>query len=482
MTNPPNLLFVFADQLRAQSCGYMGDPFARTPVLDRLARDGVNFRQAVSMHPVCGPFRASLFTGCYSSTTGYVINELSARTDLPTLAGSLNAHGYTSAYFGKWHLYASEPKDPSDPAAFHRNPANQFVPPGPDRLGFDGHWAAYNFNHNYTKGFYFRDTPERIPIHGYEPDVMTDLALDYLDRRDPQRPFNIFLSYGTPHQPWTWANAPADTRAAFESLDLPRPANVVPGHGRYWHAWFDEQWWADSVEPNLDEWIRIYNAMTANVDWNVGRLLAGLDRMGLAENTLVVFTSDHGEMFGAHGRVQKNIYYEESVRVPLLMRWPGHIPAGIESGACINTPDLMPTLLGLLETPSPGTVEGQDLSSSARGCPGPEPDAAFLQGMGPSVDWDDGWEWRALRDRRFTYALDRGGSVEHLFDHVADPLQVCDRATDPEFAAERNRLRGAMQRRMAELSDDFRPVTWYRDHWIRDGRVQCGARGNGAGA
>ena len=124
----PDILLIMADQLRPQSCGYMGDTEADTPNIDRLAKEGCNFINATSMHPVCGTYRASLFTGCYSSTTGYVINELASGTDLPTLAGCLNEGGYCSAYFGKWHLWAAEAK--LDPEASHNNEANQFVPPG----------------------------------------------------------------------------------------------------------------------------------------------------------------------------------------------------------------------------------------------------------------------------------------------------------------------------------------------------------------
>ena len=144
--------------------------------------------------------------------------------------------------------------------------------------------------------------------------------------------------------------------------------------------------------------------MTANLDWNLGRLFKALDDNGLSDNTLVVFTSDHGEMFGAHGRRAKNIFYEEAARIPFLMRFPGKIPAGTASDACLGTVDILPTVLGLLGLPIPEAVEGLDLSRCALGRPGPEPDAAFLQNTGACAAWEDGHEWRALRDKRYTYA------------------------------------------------------------------------------
>ena len=475
MSNQPNILFIMADQLRAQSCGYNGDAKAQTPHLDRLAAEGCSFENATSVHPVCGPFRASLFTGCYSSTTGYVINELSCRTDLPTLAGSLNAAGYRSAYFGKWHLYAAEAKPPNNPGLFHQRMVNQFVPPGPDRLGFDDCWKACNFNHDYYDGFYFEDTPERHDIDGYEPDVMTDLLMDYLEQAQ-EEPFFACISYGTPHQPWNANNVPQGWLARVADVDFELPANYAEGSGEYWHAHYDRDWWDSHVAPNLTAWMRCYYAMTANLDWNVGRILDALDAQGLAENTLVVFTSDHGEMFGAHGRVQKNIFYDESARVPMLMRWPGAIPAGHHSDACLNTPDLMPTLLSLAGVPIPETVEGMDLSHCARAAPGPEPEAALLQGMGPSVDWDDGFEWRALRDKRYTYAVHRADGSEELYDNHNDPLQMHNLVDQPQAHPRLKRCRAHLRRRMTDLADTFETATWYRNHWIEDGRIQRAAR------
>ena len=473
----PNLLFVCADQLREQSCGFGGDSRAQTPNLDRLAAEGVRFSNATSMHPVCAPYRASLLTGCYSSTTGMVINELRARTDLPTLPQALNRGGYASAFIGKWHLWASEPKG-ANPSAFHANPANQFVPPGPNRMGFDDYWAGYNFNHRYYRAFYYRDGPERIDVDGYEPDVQTDLAIDYLRRAAARgKPFDLFLSYSAPHPGWNTDNVPAEWLARFADVEFPVPANYEDGSAEYWHRPYDRAWWLARIRPNLSEWQRVYCAMVANIDWNAGRLLAALDALGLADDTLVVVTSDHGEMFGSHGRIHKNIFYDEAARVPLLMRWPGRVAPGSICDVCLNTPDLMPTLLGLLGVPIPKTVEGMDLSNRALSRQGSEPVAALLQGMGPSVDWDDGFEWRAVRDAQYTYAVWRVDGKEELYDNCADPLQQQNLAGDPLHAGTRRRLKACLVKRMEELGDTFETVTWCRDHWTRDGVILRGARG-----
>jgi arylsulfatase A-like enzyme len=144
------------------------------------------------------------------------------------------------------------------------------------------------------------------------------------------------------------------------------PQNYERGSGEYWHRWFDRDWWVTEVDPKLSAWQAVCYAMTANLDWNVGRLLGAMDYLQLADNTIVVFTSDNCEMFGAHGRVQKNIFWEEALRVPFLIRWPGRVPAGQASDVCLNTPDIMPTLLSLVGAEIPSSVEGSDLSATPR--------------------------------------------------------------------------------------------------------------------
>jgi arylsulfatase A-like enzyme len=343
------------------------------------------------------------------------------------------------------------------------------VPPGPHRLGFDGFWAGYNFWHNYRRAFYYGDDGRRVAVEGYEPDGQTELALRWLESgRDPRVPFALFLSYGTPHDPWTEANVPAEYLEPFRDIPFPPPLTYADGSAEYWNPRKDRQWWLATVVPNLASWQRIYAAMTANLDWNLGRLLRGLDRLDLSEDTLLVFTSDHGEMFGAHGRIAKNIFYEEAVRVPFLVRWPGRVPAGAAADALLNTPDIMPTLLSLLGLPVPPGAEGMDLSRAVRGLPGPEPAEALLQGMGATFLWEDGYEWRAVRDRCFTYAIARADGREYLFDLHADPLQALNRAGDAALAGVLARYRAILRRRLAALGDAFEACTWYRDHWTSD--------------
>ena len=176
-------------------------------------------------------------------------------------------------------------------------------------------------------------------------------------------------------------------------------------------------------------------------------------------------------MFGAHGRRAKNTFYEEAVRIPLLMRLPGVVPAGTVCDACLGTVDIMPTLLGLLRLPVPGAVEGTDCSRLARGEAGGEPPAAFLQNTGACAAWEDGFEWRALREKRFTYAVYRRDGAELLFDNIADPLQMEDLAARREYAATLAGLRQALLQKMDSTGDTFECCTWYRDNWTVDREI-----------
>jgi len=454
----PNLIYVCADQLRHASCGYAGDKRARTPNIDHLADEGVNFCNAVSGHPVCAPHRASLFTGKYSSSTGMVINTVRVNPNHECFAHVLNRGGYVTSYIGKWHMWGTKRGN-------YYDVEYSYTPPGEYRLGFDGFWAAYNFLHDYYLGFYHTDSAKQIAVHGYEPDFQTDLAIEQIQRMQAgDKPFALFLSYGTPHDPWERLNVPEEYYKPYQwvTFDEP-PPNFMTGVDRYRDAWTG----AGQDYPNVYEEIaRCYYAMTANLDWNLGRLLKAIDRMGLRDETIVVFTSDHGEMFGAHGRCGKTIFYEEAVRVPFLVRWAGRTPSGSETDVCLNTPDIMPTLLSMMDLPIPDAVEGMDLSHHAFGQAGPEPEAAFMQGMAQTDGWADGFEWRAVRTKQHTYAVFRDGCQERLFDNQTDPYQITNLIDARGQTDTAGRLRKMMKDRMAELGDTFQCATWYRDHWL----------------
>lgn len=456
----PNLIYVFADQLRYDSCGFGGNPRARTPAMDALAQQGMSFMEAIATAPVCVAYRASLLTGKCTTSTGMVINELRMNPNQRCLGNVLTDADYDTCYIGKWHLYANE-------LGNHDDPRNSFVPRGPDRLGFDGEWMAYNFHHeNYgSLSYYHRESPEKIHYGEgvYEADAQTDLAIDYLRRRPGSgKPFALVLSWGPPHDPWTAENTPADVARLFDPRDFPDPPNYSPANDPYGDSWSRL---SAEERAELPKWRANYAAQVCSIDQNLGRLMAAIDELGLSEDTLLIFTSDHGEMFGAHGRRAKNIFYEEACRVPLLFRRPNAIPAGRVSTACIGTVDLMPTILGLMGLQPPGDVEGLDLSPLLLGGTADIPDAAMMMICGATADWSDGHEWRALRDRGHTYAIYRRDGAELLFDNLADPFQAHNVVADSAYEETASRLREQLRKRMALIHDDFQACTWYRDHW-----------------
>jgi arylsulfatase A-like enzyme len=429
---PPNLLFVFADQLRASSVGYAGEEQVRTPHLDAFAGEGVVFTNAISNHPVCTPYRASLLTGRYPLSTGIFMNDLLLPVTETSIAEVLKGRGYDTGYIGKWHL------DGLDRRAF--------TPPGPRRQGFD-HWEALNCSHKYMDTFYYKDTPERIPVGGYEPDVQTDLAIRFLEgRAAADKPFCLFVSYGTPHEPYRLMPQ--------EYLDEYPPEDI-------------------RFRPNCPDWNREdiagYYAHTTALDRNFGRLMETLEKGGLSDNTIVVFTSDHGDMHGSHGQRRKQRPWEECINIPFVIRGPAQSPAGSRTDALIGAPDVMPTLLAMMGCPVSETVEGRDLSHAVMGKSGEEHDSVLIMAPAPfSEAFKAGIpEWRGVRTKRYTYVETLEGPWL-LYDNVEDPYQMKNLAGDPGQAALKNELQGHLRDWLAKTGDGFLPREELIEQWGYD--------------
>lgn len=421
---PPNLLFIFSDQQRAGDTGYEGNAQAITPHLDRMAAEGVRFTNAVSTCPVCTPYRAALLTGKYPLSNGMVINDVRLPVTETSIAHVLREAGYATGYFGKWHLDGPY--------------RGGWTPPGPRRQGFDD-WAVAECCHDYMKAWYYRDDPEPIWIEGYDADHFTDLTIDFM-RKHGDRPFCAFLSWSPPHNPYEQM---PDEYRVHDPAEMTLRANVPPEDG----------------ELARQQYAGYYSHITA-LDRNVGRLRAALDELGLAEDTLVVFTSDHGDMLRSHGLYEKQLPYEESIMVPFLACQPGQIGEGLVSDALLNVPDLMPTLLGYLGVDCPDTVEGDDLSFALRGMPGAEPTSAFIANPLPFMPNRMIPEWRGVRTKTHTYVETLDGPWM-LFDDVRDPCQLSNLVGDPAHAAMQAELRGDLRRWLAKLDDEFLPLEAY---------------------
>jgi len=460
----PNILVVFDDQLRADACGVYGGRNIATPNIDRLAREGVTFDNALSTCPLCTPFRGMLQTGRYPTHTGIVLNWIEVNPRERGIAHVFREAGYRTGFIGKWHLaagrrkraglHAVTPQDKeriarAEAAYVRENPEPEYVPPGPARLGYD-HWQAYNFHSDFQKAYYYEDTPKRLVMPRYETDSEIDMAIAFMRRQQENgTPFLLMVAPHPPHPPHTPAACPAGYLERVRP-DLVWAPNVPEDH-RY------------RRDPTA---VRCYYAMAANVDDNLGRLLDFLDSSGLSKDTIVVFTSDHGDMLGSHGRENKMVPYREAVNIPCIIRWPGHIPAGRRVDVLQTPMDYLPTLCGLTGLTPPKGCDGLDLSGVLLGTKRIERDAVLMMNYVSHWDYFDSgtlWpEWRGVRTPRYTYVKWLDGR-EELYDDREDPYQMKDLAGLAESRSLLEKLRSELARLLAEAHDEFLPGTAYAD-------------------
>jgi arylsulfatase A-like enzyme len=425
----PNILFILADQWRASAFGYAGDPNVKTPQIDKLAAQSIRFANAVSVCPVCTPYRAALMTGRFPTSTGMFLNDLYLPDAELCLGEIFQGAGYATAYIGKWHLDG--------------HGRNAFIPPG-RRQGFD-YWKVAECDHNYNRSHYYTgSSPERKYWDGYDSFAQTADAQQYLrGHAAAAKPFLLCLAFGTPHFPH--GSAPAEYKALYPPAQLKLAPNVA----------------ADQAAAARRELEGYYGHCTA-LDKCVGDLLATLQQTGLDRRTIVVFTSDHGDMMGAHAikPIQKQWPYDEAAHVPFLLRHP-RAPARVVTTP-INATDILPTLLGLAGVPVPKMVEGEDLSAVVTGT-GDGPDrAALLMCVSPFIP--DLVEFRGIRTSRHTYVRNLAGPWL-LFDDQADPFQMHNLVAEPAHAALKQELDARLQAELKKIGDDFRPRQYYLDKW-----------------
>jgi arylsulfatase A-like enzyme len=434
MSRNPNILFVFADQLRACSVGYNSEEAVRTPNLDRFARQGATFTNAVSPFPVCTPYRGSLITGRSATSLGLVINDIPLSTNETSIAHACLRSGYDTAYIGKWHLDGKNRPAP--------------VPAGPKRQGFQ-YWAAANFDHNYDHSVYFEDTPQPKTWEGFDAESQTTRAMEYLKARDGRKPFCLFLSWGPPHHPYRLVPQ--------RFLDMYDPHTI-------------------KARPNCPEPPREdlwgYYAQTTFLDEQFGRLMAAVDELGLADQTITVFTSDHGDMHGSHGVYKKQWPWDESIKVPFLLRYAPAVKPATRCRFPLSAIDVMPTLLGLAGVQIPDTVEGVDLSPYIRGERNDSPESVLLMnpcpfGIGDARSPDQvpkyqgmRMEYRGVRSTRYTYvrSIDRPWL---LYDNQEDPFQLVNRIDDAAYAPVAAELEEMMRAHMVAIGDELLPKERY---------------------
>ena len=429
----PNVVFVFADQWRAEAAGYAGNKDVRTPNLDRLAGESANFENAVSCCPVCSPYRASLLTGQYPLTHGVFLNDVPLKSEAVSLAEVCRRSGYQTAYIGKWHLDG--------------NRRSAFIP-RERRQGFE-FWKVLGCTHAYNNSFYYGDEDIRLKWDGYDAIAQTREAQQYVGEHADGPPFLLVLSWGPPHDPY--ATAPEKYRTLFKPESLTLRPNVP-----------------EADRDKARQALVGYYAHIAALDDCLGGLLQAVREAGIEHDTIFVFTSDHGDMLFSHGGQNKQQPWDESIRVPFLLRYPALLGTkGRTIGLPINTPDIMPTLLGLSGIAVPETVEGTDFSPVLTG-KSPVPDyAALIACPSPFGQWTrakGGREYRGVRTRRYTYVRDLKGPWL-LCDNGQDPFQLNNLCNKPEHAALQASMDALLAKKLKETSDEFLSGQDYIKKW-----------------
>jgi arylsulfatase A-like enzyme len=428
----PNVVFLLADQWRAQAVGYAGDVNARTPRLDRLATQAAVLTTAVSPCPVCSPYRGSLITGRYPLSHGVFLNDVCLNRDAVSLAQAFRTAGYQTAYIGKWHLDG--------------HGRSSFIP-AERRQGFE-FWRANECTHNYLHSPYYADSEEKRYWNGYDSQAQTAEAEAYI-RAHRNQPFLLVLSWGPPHNPYE--TVPERFRRLFPAGQIRLRPNVPP------HA-----------EAAARRDLAGYYAHCTALDECVGRIFDTLKACGLAENTILVFTSDHGDMLGSHAQVRKQRPWDEAILVPFLAHWPkGLGRGGRKLSTPFATPDIMPTLLGLCGIAIPRTVEGLDRSAWLRGEEAESGRAALITCVTPFGEWTrdkGGREYRGLRTARHTYVRTLDGPWL-LYDNEEDPYQLRNLVGDEKFAVLRRALDSRLAEELSRGKDEFLPGQQYLKQW-----------------
>ena len=453
----PNVIWLIADQWRAQAVGANGDPNVHTPNLDRLCSTGINFNQARSGFPLCCPFRGTMLTSRYPHhmVPGHEYPLPQGQT---TIASILNDAGYHTGYFGKWHLDGFHEKD--------GRAATHIVPP--NRRGDFKTWLGYENNNSPWDSWVHGgagETAVHYRLPGYETDALTDLFIRHLGERAASRtsngapePFFAVLSVQPPHNPYI---APAEYMAHYNAEQLhlrpnvPIGARLAPrenGAGRGEEV---------SVEERARQELAGYYAQIENWDWNVGRIIEALSHLNILENTHIMVFADHGDSHGSQGLFLKTNPFEESVRIPMILSGEESFYDGRLTGSpntLFSAVDIAPTTLGLCGVKEPDWMEGNDLSGHRCTCrPTPsDPDSMYLENVIPTGHPDsintayrglvtnDGWKYVCFSNQSWL-----------MFNLPEDPFEQVNLAFNSLYQHERNRLISRLKQWVADTNDKF---------------------------
>jgi arylsulfatase A-like enzyme len=429
----PNLLFVFSDQQTFDMVGCYGNQQIITPNLDKLATEGLRFKSCFSNSPICTPFRGMLMSGQYSLYNGCYVN------DQPLIPGNgkkfaevLRDDGYYTGYIGKWHILGGD--------------RNRNIPAGPMRYGFDDVFYSNNCHVDFRPGkcFFWNENDEKEYFDEWEVYGQTNQALDFLESvKKREDPFALFVSWHPPHD---WGKFKGEDGEMHYRYDAPEELM----------AYYNRD--SIKVRPGIEstpDLRRMYHgqmAMTTGVDIAFGQLMDKLKEIGADENTIVVFTSDHGDMLEFDQAVYPKQYpHDYSLHVPFILKYPTKITENKTTSLLFSALDMMPTLLGLMGQEVPAECQGKNLSE------------AVLTGDEDAVDYVPIWlhesiGYRGVITKDYTFARQ---NTEHswlhnkLFDRVNDPYQLTNLISDEKLESTKQELWSKTQEWMNSIGDEF---------------------------
>ncbi len=435
----PNILFFFVDQQRADTCGCYGQPLEVTPNLDRMAAEGVRFENAFTCQPVCGPARACIQTGTWATQNGCFRNGIALPLGADTIATRLSGSGYEVGYIGKWHLASTAGMGSKD--VDHRVIS---VPPE-YRGGYKDFWLASDVlestSHGYDGHMFDSDGNKReFPEGRYRADAQTDWVLEYLDSRDGEKPFFLFASYIEPHHQndHNCYEGPHGSKERFK--DFVPPGDLVDTGGNWEKEYPD------------------YLGCCVSLDENLGRVRSKLDELGIANETLVIYVSDHGSHFCTRNSEYKRSCHDSSIRIPLVIDGPG-FKGGKVIEDIANLIDTPATVLKAAGVDIPDTFVGRALQEVTEGRPDDWREEVFVQISESQVG-------RAIRTPRWTYSVSapekNGGKdsaaevyvEEYLYDLEDDPHQRNNLVAAPAYTDTRCELAARLSARMTAAGEE----------------------------
>jgi len=434
----PNVLIIQPDQHRADIMGCAGNKMVKTPNLDKLAANGVHFTQAASASPVCCPFRATMQTGLYIHEHGVVENGIQLNYEFKSIAEFFVENGYETGYIGKWHLDGFLPDE--------ENGVGGYIKPGAPRQGWQ-EWYGYEKSHEFLNVWKYNENKEKIPVEGYdwEPRWHTDMALDFIKRKtDEGKPWCYYIAYGPPHKPEQCLPEFLDMYDP-EAFDLPAGSEIM-----------DEK-----TKAKLRKVLQMYYAQVTAVDQEIGRLQKGLKELGVDDNTIIIYTSDHGDVLGSNNKeiVQKYIEtnrnlnntirtkgkpFSAAYRIPLIIKSPNMKQPGLTTDALVSSVDLVPTILDLAGIELPDYMKGTSMAEWITQASGPEQPYIYM-GLHEGKN-----AWRAVWDGKYMLStLD----YKLFYDFENDPEETNNLYANPDAKDIQEKYETALLK-MAEKTGD----------------------------